>query len=84
MQPLEHLHAAGGVAHDGALGDLEPQQRRGHAVLGEQPLHQVGQGGVEQAAGREVDRDRHRVAGVQPGPLLGEGHARARARSAAG
>jgi hypothetical protein len=43
-------------------------------VLGEQPLHHVGQAGVEQAAGGQVDRDGHPVAGVQPAALLCERH----------
>nr|WP_255600999.1 hypothetical protein [Blastococcus sp. LR1] len=72
VQALEHVHAACGVGHDGALGDLEAQHAGGDAVLGQQSLHQVGQSGVEQAAGGQVDRHRQRVTGVDPAPRLGQ------------
>ena len=50
-----------GVVHQHALGDLEAQARRPHAGLGDHLGHPLGEIGLHELAGREVDRDLERL-----------------------
>ena len=47
-----------GLGHQDALGDLEPEGRRGQAVAGQAVGDGLGQRRCVQVAGRDVDRDR--------------------------
>ena len=61
-----HRWALDWVGHDGALGELDHQQLGRDLVAVQQDAHLVGEGEIQQAPSRHVDRDRHLVAAVGP------------------
>src|SRR5579875_3849605 len=71
QDPLRALE----VQHHRRLGDLQGDVRRDHVRVHEEAVEAVDDARVEQAAGRDVDRHGHLVAGVAPGALLLHGGA---------
>ena len=58
---MQHADRSYLVGHDGALGDLQPQQIHRHPVQGHQPRDLPGQALVERAAVGQVHCDRDPV-----------------------
>jgi hypothetical protein len=73
MQPTQDLQGKVRAGHEHALGDLQHQPVRrdlpGRQLAGDL----IWEGGVEQAAGRDVDRDRQAKAAALPTGGLLEG-----------
>ena len=66
VQPAERVGRHLDVVHQHALGDLELDQRRVDAGVGEHGGHVVDEAGVAELAAREVDRDRQRRRCARP------------------
>ena len=56
----------------GLLAHLKRQHLAGHLLLAQEPGNGGGEGGVSDATGPDVDRDRDQPSGGGPGPVLDE------------
>ena len=72
-QLLADLHGRGGVLEEHLLGQLQPEGGRRQAPLLQLRQDQLGETGLQDVPGRQVDGDRHRAARGMPAGRLVQG-----------